>query len=102
MALVVTAEYEGLEDVASRFERLLQEVEELSQSVTGTMEPLRQDGWIGRGSDAFFDEMESTVLPAVQRLADAFDQGSRVTRAVAAIFRQAEEEASSPFRSRRR
>ena len=33
-----------------------------------------QPDWVGLGSDAFFEEMESLVLPGVRRLADALAQ----------------------------
>ncbi|MCB0202723.1 MAG: WXG100 family type VII secretion target, partial [Anaerolineae bacterium] len=55
-------------------------------------------GWEGRGSNAFFSEMQGEVLPAVNRLRQAMQEASRITRQIAQTVKQAEEEASSPFK----
>ena len=62
------------------------------------METLEPD-WVGLGSDAFFEEMQGEVLPAVQRLQEALEQAGMVTGEIVSIFQQADEEASSPFRT---
>jgi WXG100 family type VII secretion target len=69
------------------------------QKVKGSMEPLQSGGWIGRAADAFFDEMNSEVLPATDRLQKVLDQASQVTKQIVQTVRQAEDEASSLFRS---
>jgi uncharacterized protein YukE len=43
--------------------------------------------------------MHSVVLPAIQRLETALQQGAAVTREIAQTMRQAEDEASSVFRA---
>ncbi|RME69683.1 MAG: WXG100 family type VII secretion target [Chloroflexi bacterium] len=98
MADEIRADYDQLEQVASRFANQAQEVQQMLQQVRSSMSRLRND-WIGRGSDAFFDEMEGEVLPATQRLQQALEEASRVTKDIVQIMQQAEEEASSPFRS---
>jgi WXG100 family type VII secretion target len=94
----VRADYEQLEQVASRFANQSQEVQQMLQQVRSQMQKLQSD-WIGRGSEAFFNEMESEVLPAVQRLQQAMDEANRVTKEIVQTMQQAEDEASSPFRS---
>jgi WXG100 family type VII secretion target len=69
------------------------------EKVRSSMSKLEDGGWIGRGSDAFFQEMNSEVLPASLRLQEVLDEASQVTRAIVQIVQQAEEEASSPFRA---
>jgi WXG100 family type VII secretion target len=98
MADEVRADYDQLEQVASRFANQSQEVQQALQQVRNSMNKL-QDDWIGRGSEAFFSEMEGEVLPATNRLQQALDEASRVTKEVVQIMQQAEEEASSPFKS---
>lgn len=92
------ADYEQLEQVASRFANQSQEIQHMLQQVRNGMHKLQSD-WIGRGSDAFFSEMQSEVLPAVSRLQQALEEANRVTKEIVQVVQQAEEEASAPFRS---
>jgi WXG100 family type VII secretion target len=98
MADEIKADYDQLEQVVSRFASQSQVIQEMNQQVRTSMQNL-QDGWMGRGSEAFFSEMESEVLPASLRLQEALDEASRATRDIIQIFQQADEEASAPFRS---
>ena len=68
------------------------------QKVKSNMQKLEPD-WIGRGSQAFFREMQSEVLPALRRLHKALQKANRVTKEIVQTMQHAEEEASSPFRS---
>jgi WXG100 family type VII secretion target len=100
MADEIRADYDRLEQVASQFANQSQAIGQMLQNVRGSMDPLESGGWIGRGSDAFFSEMNGEVLPASERLRDALDEASRVTRQIIQRVKQAEDEASSPFRGR--
>lgn len=94
----IRADYDELENCSSRFGNQSQAIQEMLQKVRSSMDKLENDGWIGRGSDAFFAEMNSDVLPATERLQQALDEACRITRDIAQTVQQAEEEASSPFR----
>ncbi len=91
--------YGDLEQVANRFASAQSDVAETFQRV-------RVRPWIhwkmAVGSDA--DQMRlcarcaAKVLPAVQRLQQSLGEAARVTAAIVQTLRQADEEASSPFR----
>ena len=89
--------YNDLEQVASRFTSAQGDVQNTLQRVQAAMEPLENGSWIGRGSDAFVREMSGEVVPAVQRL-QLFEEVLGQD-AVVRTLRQADEDASSPFRS---
>lgn len=95
---IIQARYDGLAGVANRFGNQAQSSQELLARVRQTMRMLEGDGWQGRGSTAFFTEMNGEVLPAMQRLAAALNQARTVTLDIARVIRQAEEEAARPFR----
>jgi WXG100 family type VII secretion target len=97
MADEVKADYEQLEEVANKFSNQSEEIQQMLQLVKNNMDKLEPD-WIGRGSEAFFSEMQSEVLPAVMRLQQALEEANRVTKEVVQTMQDAEEEASSPFR----
>ena len=96
---IIQADYDALAGVASRFGNQAQSSQELLARVRQAMRQLEGDGWHGRGSTAFFGEMNGEVLPTLQRMTAALDQARSVTLDIARVVRQAEEEAAQPFRS---
>ncbi|HFD86915.1 MAG TPA: WXG100 family type VII secretion target [Gammaproteobacteria bacterium] len=97
MAEEIRADYQQLQEITSRFNNQSQAIQEMLQRVRNSMSKLEDGGWIGRGSDAFFNEMNGEVLPAVERLRQALEEAARATSQIAQIMRQAEEEASARF-----
>ncbi len=96
---VIQAQYDKLADISNRFGGQAEASKELISRVQQSMQPLQQGGWQGRGSAAFFGEMNGEVLPAMLRLVAALDQARSVTQEIARVVQHAEEEASRPFRS---
>lgn len=100
MADIVQANHDALKNIAAKFAAQAQANAEMQQAVMRSYQPLRAGAWIGRGSEAFFREMDSDIFPAVKRLIEALAQGDQVTRQISDLLRQADEEASSPFKQR--
>jgi WXG100 family type VII secretion target len=95
----IRADYEQLEQIATRFARQEQAIQQMLQKVRASMSKLENGGWIGRGSQAFFAEMNGKVLPATQRLQQAMGEASRGVRDIAKTVQQAEDEASAVFKA---
>ncbi len=93
----IAADYQALNKIASQFAQQASEVQKMHQRVNSHVNNLKNGGWIGRGSDAFYREMQDLVLPGVQRLRQVLEEASRATKQVSSDMSQAEEEASSPF-----
>lgn len=98
---VVQAQYEQLDAIARRFGSRAQSSAELQRRVLRAAQALRNGGWQGRGSAAFFAEMDGKVNPVLTRLVAALNEAQRSTLEIKAIIQQAEEEASRPFRDGR-
>ena len=94
----IVADYDRLEQLANRFSNRAQMLQQMLQHIRSNMDSL-QGEWVGRGSDAFFSEMEGEVLPATDRLRQALEEAHRVTNTIVRVMEQADEEASSPLRS---
>lgn len=94
----IQADYDKLGQVASRFDRQAQSTREMTRKVRAAMQKLEQGGWMGRGADAFFSEMNSVVLPALARMEQALQTGSQVSKEISQKMRTAEDEACSPFK----
>lgn len=94
---IIQVQYEKLQDIAQQFGKQAEAIAALNQKARSQAENL-QTQWIGQGSTAFFQEMESVVYPAGHRLTDALAEARRVTLDICAVMQQAEEEAAAPFR----
>jgi WXG100 family type VII secretion target len=94
---VIQAEYDTLDSIAARFGQQSIMSSALHAQVERSFLTLSQEGWEGRGSAAFASEMQSEVLPALQRLNHALSEAQSVTLQVRDILQEAEEEAARLF-----
>src|SRR3989304_253920 len=97
MARLLRSAYDQLVDFSRTFERESNSAKRSLDSLKRQIEVLEGGDWIGKGADAFYREMNSEVLPAVQRLVKALELASRVTGQIARIFQEVEEECSHFF-----
>ena len=95
----IEVDYDQLGQISQQFENRSQTVQHVLHNVHSKMSVLQGGGWEGRGSDAFFTEMQGEVLPAVQRLQQALEEAGRMSKGIIQTMQQAEEEASSPFKA---
>ena len=91
--------YEEMQEIARMFLNESQAVSELTSRVHGMVSQLHQGGWIGMGSDQFFDEMEDRVLPGMRRLVEALEITNQATLNIIKEFRQGEQEASQNIKT---
>ncbi|HPH96605.1 MAG TPA: WXG100 family type VII secretion target [Anaerolineaceae bacterium] len=93
----ITLHYPTLEDAAFRFERRSADMDELRQHLLARMEQLR-GGWMGDAADAFFFEMDESILPALRRLIVALQAGHDVSYRIMETMREAENNAAHLFK----
>ena len=93
----IQVNYEVLNEMENKFVQLADEVQEMANKIKSRDNSLRQGGWIGRGSDAFYAEMDDLVMPAIARLKRALDEGGQALNRMARIFDEAEQEGQSGF-----
>ncbi len=94
----IEVNYESLDQVSGMFDERHAKMTEMLQDLNCSMEALRGDGWIGRGSEAFYCEMEEDLLPRVKRLCEALAEAQRITRQIAQTMEDAEQEAGQCLR----
>lgn len=92
---IIQVDYEELAIAAQRFQRQQVDIEALQQTVAGYLRALESGGWQGRGSKAFFVEMNETVLPGIGRLAESLTEASATIQKISDLFSAAEEEAAA-------
>jgi len=93
----IEANYEELSNIQRLFTSEAESINQLYTQTRQKVDHLHGAGWIGRGSEAFFAEMQSVVLPSMGRLVKALHDGAQATQRIMQTFQSAEEEAKSIF-----
>lgn len=97
MARILRAEYDQLSKIAKVFGSESSNVKGSIDRLNRQIDVLEGGDWIGEGANAFYNEMRSEVMPAMQRLMRALAMASQITGQVIQILREAEEESASQF-----
>jgi WXG100 family type VII secretion target len=95
----VQLNYDDLLGIRERFSRNGDVVSQMIQNLRAKMDVLENGGWVGRGAQAFYNEMHNEVLPALERLRAA--QGDHTVQQLQAIIDRghaAEEQAGNLFK----
>ena len=98
MSNTIQAEYEQLEGIAGTFGKEADNSTTMTAQVRKNYEALKNGGWLGRGADAFFNEMEDEILPTLEHFFAALEKGQSVTQQIVNQIHQAEEEAAGLFK----
>jgi len=77
---IIQVQYDQLEQIAVRFGQQAEAAAETQGRVQQSLRSLQSGGWEGRGAAAFFGEMSSEVLPALNRLSAALPRPRRRRR----------------------
>jgi len=91
MIIIIRADYDQMPQVSKKFEREAANVKRSIDSLKRTIEVLKGGDWVGEGANAFYREMESEVLPAMQRLLTALEMGSGVIQAIVRLLHETEQ-----------
>lgn len=94
MADKTIVNYEQLREFAKKFANEGEVLAQLTSQIRQSVNNLKGE-WIGAGSDAFFEEMESELLPALKRLHEAMTFSGSTVNIISKIYRSAEEEGSN-------
>jgi WXG100 family type VII secretion target len=96
-APIVRADYEQLRRIAKAFAQQSEACRQSLRRLQSSKNTLQGGDWVGRGAGAFYAEMDSAVLPSLDRLVTALERASQTTSAASAIIKQAEDEAAALF-----
>jgi len=99
-AAVIRIEYQDFDGITKTADEKAQAVEQLFQEVSGQMDVLRGGAWVGDNANKFFQEMENTVFPALNKLRDAFARLSEDGQKIIVTFQNAEDEGANIWKRR--
>lgn len=97
MARLRRVHYDDLNTIIQKFRSEQQDIDALFKQTKGKVESLHNNQWVGEGSEKFFSEMESQVLPAMQRLSAALGHAGDVAQKMADTIRRHDEETKGFF-----
>lgn len=90
----IRADYDLLKQIVQIFDRESEATQQVLSRLRSRMSTLQGGDWIGQGATKFYQEMDSDVLPAVERLRAALSQSARLTQQVSRVVDEAEREAA--------
>ena len=88
--------YDQLESIAQKFKEEAEDMIKLHSSTRQRVQSMQKE-WIGEAAEKFFEEMETDLLPALQRLSRALFQSQDVTGEIMKIIQDADEETAGYF-----
>ncbi len=95
----VQVNYEQMNTNGKQAGELSQQMRQVSQRINSQLDNLKGGNWVGNNANKFYQEMDNTVMPAMQRLIDALSETESVVNTICRIFEGAEEEGSAGFPS---
>jgi WXG100 family type VII secretion target len=96
----VKINFEKMNNIAHTFEHQAEAVRIEIGNLKQKLGVLQAGDWRGGAADKFYQEMEATVLPCLQRVANALDASASLTTKIGALMKQAEVEAAALFNLR--
>jgi WXG100 family type VII secretion target len=90
IAKLFRVDYEAIKKFQSSFRGQETSVQQTTQKLSRVVEQLRGGDWIGEGANAFFQEWDGEVLPAMKRLQKAMSEGDRVSKEIERLQLEAE------------
>ena len=87
----VRADYDAIARIATQFEHEAAAVRLTLQGLRRLKQVLQAGDWIGEGARAFYAEMDSQVLPGLERLAGSLEAAAHTMRQIGQLVHQLEE-----------
>jgi len=94
----VQVHFSELAAIEARFLSAQERTLDALRTVRQRSDILVQGSWKGKGVTAFSQEMDDSVIPAMQRLAESLASGAQTCKLIVDVMKQAEQIASAPFR----
>ncbi|MBL8045783.1 MAG: WXG100 family type VII secretion target [Anaerolineales bacterium] len=90
----VRAQHDELKNLQNTFRAQSEAIGQMNQNLKARFDTLQGGDWIGVGANAYFNEMNGAVFPALNRLRNALAEAARLTSQISDLMRQAEDDAS--------
>jgi WXG100 family type VII secretion target len=93
----VRGDYDQLKQIQQQFSQQAEKVEATAKDLMSKMDTLQGGDWIGEGANQFYQEMESQVIPHMNKLRDAMSQAADTSGKISQAIQDLEERSSKLF-----
>lgn len=94
----IRSDYAVLQTIIQTFAKEANDLKQVLTRLKQSTETLRGGDWVGTGATAFYQEMDTQMLPATGRLVAALTNAGRTTQQMLQIMQNAERDAAMCFR----
>jgi WXG100 family type VII secretion target len=96
-AALVRSDKDGLKEIEGTFNQEAQRVEQFTRDIMSKMDKLRGGDWIGEAATKFYQQMDSELIPELNRLRNAMNEAAKTTKDIAATMQELEDRSSRIF-----
>jgi WXG100 family type VII secretion target len=97
-AFRIRADFESLGRVGKTFNQQAEATKKTVSKLKHHMSTLQSGDWVGKGAKQFYDDMDSGLLPGLNRLIKALESGDSAMQKVQKIMRQANDDLVALYR----
>jgi WXG100 family type VII secretion target len=92
----IKADYKQLEEISKVFSQNCDEIQNQYSKIASKSDSMQSaKDWEGVGAKNFFQELDSSILPAIQKLFQALDRAAQASSEIAQEMKNAEEESAN-------
>ena len=93
----VRSDRDQLKQIQDMFNSEAEKVEGFSRDLMSKMDTLKGGDWIGEGANQFYQEMDSQVIPHLNKLRDALAEAAKTTGQISQLMQDVEDRSSKIF-----
>jgi WXG100 family type VII secretion target len=97
ISITIKLDFDAFMGIKSSFQAQETATQQTIGKLNKVVEQLRGGDWFGEGATAFFNEMDSMIVPAMKRLQKAMGEGDRVSKEIEKIQHETETSITSLF-----
>ena len=86
----IDVNYEQMSQIGGKFSQQQAELKTMLENIRAQVEDLRAGGWLGDTANAFYQEMDNLLLPALERLHKSMDMANVTVDRISSDFKKAE------------
>lgn len=90
----VRSDRDQLKKIQDSFNKEAERVEHLTRDLMSKKDTLHGGDWIGQGANQFYQEMDSQVIPHLNKLRNAMGEAARTVGQISKLMQETEEHSS--------
>jgi WXG100 family type VII secretion target len=93
----VRGDYDQLKQIQQQFSQQAEKIQAMTNDLKSKMDTLQGGDWIGEGANQFYQEMESQVIPHMNKLHNALTEAASTSGKISQAIQDLEQKTSKQF-----